>query len=141
MTRHPPRSTLFPYTTLFRSVTQDPYTCVVGIAQDPIRAAAHVNRLDDLQRGCVPHSDRLGGGKSMVRLGIDRSAPGADIRNRAGRFQSIQVEDRQSPSRATARDIQTARFRVGENVVITAFAGGLGRLQYLVKTSTWGVLG
>ena len=77
----------------------------------------------------------------MVRLGIDRSAPGADIRNRAGRFQSIQVEDRQSPSRATARDIQTARFRVGENVVITAFAAGLGRLQYLVKTSTWGVLG
>src|SRR2546430_8431597 len=40
MIRRPPRSTLFPYTTLFRSLPQ-----LVGVAGDHAGAAAHVDDL------------------------------------------------------------------------------------------------
>src|SRR5256885_9107080 len=49
MIRRPPRSTLFPYTTLFRSVGQ--------AAQDP--ASPVVRRHPDLRhRGCLRHEDQ-----------------------------------------------------------------------------------
>src|SRR2546426_10225298 len=41
MIRRPPRSTLFPYTTLFRSVTLD----IVDTGQDPDRAKAGFDKL------------------------------------------------------------------------------------------------
>src|SRR2546422_7937680 len=63
MIRRPPRSTLFPYTTLFRSLDHR----AVGGAEAPVdegRAAVHENRLRDDFRpgpaaGCsIPRRDR-----------------------------------------------------------------------------------
>src|SRR5947209_16410330 len=41
MIRRPPRSTLFPYTTLFRSTYSQPICCRIWTQSQPDRAAAH----------------------------------------------------------------------------------------------------
>ena len=74
-------------------------------------------------------------------FGIDRSAAGADIGNRAGRCKRIQVEDSQLPHRTIPRDIQTTSFDISENIVKTAFAANFGGLQDLIRTVGCGVLG
>src|SRR5256885_3496240 len=56
MIRRPPRSTLFPYTTLFRSVwagDQQPFTStpIIGLAEGP--AVEDLARIDRLQYGCA----------------------------------------------------------------------------------------
>src|SRR6266404_7221199 len=51
MIRRPPRSTLFPYTTLFRSLTQDVYQpCHAGLVEDFLRERSeeHTSELQSL---------------------------------------------------------------------------------------------
>src|ERR1017187_2313544 len=57
MIRRPPRSTLFPYTTLFRSVHRSKDPCGVG-------ATAQVTGCDDLR---VLGGDRAAGAKGISR--------------------------------------------------------------------------
>src|SRR5260221_14526225 len=52
MIRRPPRSTLFPYTTLFRS-----RTC--GAAEGPTRGERSLHALDAVRRGWLRAADRL----------------------------------------------------------------------------------
>src|SRR5947199_662260 len=55
MIRRPPRSTLFPYTTLFRSVNAGPFTNVVGTRVDFLgndgndRSEEHTSELQSLR--------------------------------------------------------------------------------------------
>src|SRR2546430_11574899 len=56
MIRRPPRSTLFPYTTLFRSVLER--VGAVGVVE---AAAVRAELLDDLLAGHRPAGDVLGG--------------------------------------------------------------------------------
>src|SRR2546429_1284857 len=72
MIRRPPRSTLFPYTTLFRSLTTPPdststfsemilaFTRAVGSARsgDPATARVEVTRLDSLSNYLAQRKDR-----------------------------------------------------------------------------------
>src|SRR3712207_7056583 len=51
MIRRPPRSTLFPYTTLFRSVVGDDG---VGRVEDPLGGAVVLLQDDDARAGEVP---------------------------------------------------------------------------------------
>src|SRR2546430_12988516 len=53
MIRRPPRSTLFPYTTLFRSIELDK-TGSVGVTHAPIARACKKERC-----GTIPHTSRL----------------------------------------------------------------------------------
>src|SRR3712207_8696877 len=57
MIRRPPRSTLFPYTTLFRSSRRR--------GDGPDRAARQVDPAPGLYRGCVLARRRPGGGQSV----------------------------------------------------------------------------
>src|SRR5258707_6177604 len=60
MIRRPPRSTLFPYTTLFRSRRASRGArAVVGDGQ-PHRAAAHPGVHHHARRGALPHDERSG---------------------------------------------------------------------------------
>src|SRR2546425_6625087 len=52
MIRRPPRSTLFPYTTLFRSTPRAPLRDVVCVSCPPMRKAASSNAL-------IPFSPRV----------------------------------------------------------------------------------
>src|SRR5260221_1088865 len=59
MIRRPPRSTLFPYTTLFRSVADD----LVGDGLESVHAAVDVRRLEadaHLERVFVQHLELVG---------------------------------------------------------------------------------
>src|SRR3712207_6927706 len=82
MIRRPPRSTLFPYTTLFRSVEQDrPAPHVAAVLQRPHREDRQL-RADDLARQADlaerprpvddPGDDRRGAARAAGR---DRHAP------------------------------------------------------------------
>src|SRR4051794_41403119 len=64
MIRHPPRSTLFPYTTLFRSRVQrkDPPGDVLGIAQYPADGAPGGPRNARPGRACLRHRVGMAGG-------------------------------------------------------------------------------
>src|SRR5256885_9516184 len=55
MIRRPPRSTLFPYTTLFRSLVARPATHAVGLvyAESAAEAALDDERADDLRESAV----------------------------------------------------------------------------------------
>src|SRR5688572_32069470 len=86
MIRRPPRSTLFPYTTLFRSQVAAPVECealdrvdrqAVAARKDPGREAP---RLDDVLRPCLGsfHRPRLwrtseGGDRKSTRLNSSHS--------------------------------------------------------------------
>src|SRR3712207_8805978 len=56
MIRRPPRSTLFPYTTLFRSVTEESFTVVRG--RVGFRIAGHGSIAELNRRLHVPAGDR-----------------------------------------------------------------------------------
>src|SRR5258707_6748151 len=52
MIRRPPRSTLFPYTTLFRSIVVSPmamYSCTDGVPGDFHRSEEHTSELQSRQ--------------------------------------------------------------------------------------------
>src|SRR5438034_4100999 len=56
MTRPPPRSTLFPYTTLFRSLSEVQADLLVAAARDCVRAQRvthHVQRLTQCRAGML----------------------------------------------------------------------------------------
>src|SRR3712207_7635823 len=57
MIRRPPRSTLFPYTTLFRSAAQADALHILGEPEDPVRLRAGEIRLDH-QLGAADLTDR-----------------------------------------------------------------------------------
>src|SRR5256884_1049154 len=57
MIRRPPRSTLFPYTTLFRSQCKSPMYCVQRTSERPFDGA--LRRIDSKDQGagrCLPRS-------------------------------------------------------------------------------------
>src|SRR5690349_22586720 len=54
MRRRPPRSTLFPYTTLFRSRSADALADAVGEARGHQRGRARGEREQRLRKGCKP---------------------------------------------------------------------------------------
>src|SRR3712207_7906548 len=66
MIRRPPGSTLFPYTTLFRSALDEPHVAV-GAGRDPDRAAAQ------LRQGILGDRRRRRGGGERERARADRS--------------------------------------------------------------------
>src|SRR2546429_9323119 len=103
-------------------MAQHPNTLIEWIKQDPIRTTVHINCLDHFQGIRVPHGDRLGGGESVMRLGINRGAAGLNAVDIAYRFKRIQVENSQMPFRPTARSVQASSFDVREDVVKSAFA-------------------
>src|SRR2546429_7284408 len=67
MIRRPPRSTLFPYTTLFRSLAGDQPR---GEVPDPEESRAHEG---ELSQAAGPDSRRgAGGGEGVAAMGIGR---------------------------------------------------------------------
>src|SRR3989442_5568972 len=71
MIRRPPRSTLFPYTTLFRSLLQaDELAQRVGRGQEPVRAQERTARL---RRGqCL--REQLGRSPGRLGRSVDRKS-------------------------------------------------------------------
>src|SRR3712207_7968856 len=57
MIRRPPRSTLFPYTTLFRSIRADPQLSHISLANE--RAGAALNRFLGESRAPIEDYDRI----------------------------------------------------------------------------------
>src|SRR3712207_7423523 len=79
MIRRPPRSTLFPYTTLFRSrVAMD----------DPLRRRLHDLRLGVLQR--EPRGFFVAGGNRLLNLADEAAHPGARSEEHTSELQSRQ---------------------------------------------------
>src|SRR2546427_11549293 len=75
MIRRPPRSTLFPYTTLFRSVSEQP--CALGR-----RVSGPVPRLTyALQPPCLPSPSLAGGfDHQLIHLDSGRSRMRSNVR-------------------------------------------------------------
>src|SRR3712207_7744967 len=71
MIRRPPRSTLFPYTTLFRSHGQHVAAVVIGVLADHVHPARR--RPDTLGRRPEPGGERLLGGRRGLRVGDRKS--------------------------------------------------------------------
>src|SRR5258705_9302918 len=78
MIRRPPRSTLFPYTTLFRSKKGKMYVCVAVLAPLLLLGVGYVHRLEgttpvrgsDTLTGVVPSRDRKSTRLNSSHLGI-----------------------------------------------------------------------
>src|SRR3712207_8855204 len=77
MIRRPPRSTLFPYTTLFRSLVPKPCTHFIGVSTTSIAVALFTLGLDTIHKGCetseaeyIPPLRYL----ALVNLGLDRKS-------------------------------------------------------------------
>src|SRR2546430_14593659 len=85
MIRRPPRSTLFPYTTLFRSLQRDALSCVVLAADASPRTREKVERLARARRVPVlmgPVAERLGAGLGRPpgqAVGVAGGAPGRGV--------------------------------------------------------------
>jgi hypothetical protein len=65
---------------------------------------------------------------AMGRL-IDRDPAGIDVRDLAGGFEGVEVEDHDPGALAGARRVQLSRVRVGEDVVESAGAADFRDLQ------------
>src|SRR2546427_9652961 len=61
MIRRPPRSTLFPYTTLFRSLSADHGPCVSGALATIIAACAGIGMSQAVAAGLIMIGPRFGG--------------------------------------------------------------------------------
>src|SRR3712207_7553339 len=81
MIRRPPRSTLFPYTTLFRSVREEPRALVVGVGQHGL--------VDDREAEA-----RLHGPAARVR-GLDRELHALARRVRRSEEHTSELQSRQ----------------------------------------------
>src|SRR5256885_15888924 len=91
MIRRPPRSTLFPYTTLFRSEAGDVEIAVVGRLAE-IRGQAALAQIGDLLRGELPvlalgeEPDRVAERRVRPAVGLSGPDAPADLeRHRIGR--------------------------------------------------------
>src|SRR3712207_7955722 len=80
MIRRPPRSTRFPYTTLFRSLAADAALDVDGVAElRVIREVVHVHPLDRLARGpALPHREQPRG----LSEDLDRKEHTSELQSR-----------------------------------------------------------
>src|SRR5438552_4522875 len=69
MIRRPPRSTLFPYTTLFRSLLEDKLCLIFKLAPSVCRMTFPIlaSLLVRLERSCGIRSDRKSGSAGMPR--------------------------------------------------------------------------
>src|SRR3712207_2550390 len=91
MIRRPPRSTLFPYTTLFRSLRVVPFQAYGVRRGDPAaeqerrlaQGGLEVERVE--RRGCVPGDHHVVPAQSAAR----RRVVDADVRDRAAQEQGI----------------------------------------------------
>src|SRR5256885_12458511 len=68
MIRRPPRSTLFPYTTLFRSQVEDEAGAVVGLADPQPPHLVHADHVGEGQRGLHPDALRERRDRKSTRL-------------------------------------------------------------------------
>src|SRR5207249_10842968 len=80
MTRRPPRSTLFPYTTLFRSV-RPPVPLITVVLTVVLPAPPTVNRKPPL---VMRPATGTGAGTGIAWAGPGRGKPAAGTRTRAG---------------------------------------------------------
>src|SRR5690348_18065116 len=69
MIRRPPRSTLFPYTTLFRSGHVGAGAVVLVVGELQVRRGGH----GGVDRGQVGHPDEHVGQRALAALGLARS--------------------------------------------------------------------
>ena len=115
-----------------RGVAPDIDALIEGVKTNPIRVALHFNILDGGRGLGVEHDHRVGAREAVSGLGIDRCSMPAIARNLAGRFQRIEIENRDLSGVARAHDIQTATGVVGVNIVKPAVAADFGRLENLV---------
>src|SRR5256885_12263451 len=67
MIRRPPRSTLFPYTTLFRSGPEDVHDHIARIHQHPVALALAADRPRAIARLFQAAGQMLGHGADMTR--------------------------------------------------------------------------
>src|SRR2546421_6163952 len=78
MIRRPPRSTLFPYTTLFRSLIADAYDALIALPRDLHRDGAAARAvLDRVVDEVLDHLDqpaRVGANEQLVRGREDRKS-------------------------------------------------------------------
>src|ERR1035438_7948623 len=96
MIRRPPRSTLFPYTTLFRSIIRERYPAgAVGIARQGI--------VDDCGNGAEIARAHGRGGKRQVRSGRKLALPGALIIHEPEQL-VLAMNDLGNPHRAANRE-------------------------------------
>src|SRR3712207_7245732 len=69
MIRRPPRSTLFPYTTLFRSLEVPPVDAAAQVVRDPPDGLVHLGPLSFF--GCRGHQIDTSPAVAFVRAGVD----------------------------------------------------------------------
>src|SRR2546429_3316943 len=116
MIRRPPRSTLFPYTTLFRSVRTDRTQRRPRRLEDPETAVFAAIRLVRETRGFQPLQQgfvlRLGDAVIAVKprqlrfdFGTRRDQP-LQLRNAAGRLRLLRLERRDLNVGRVERDLQ-----------------------------------
>src|SRR2546430_16603169 len=75
MIRRPPRSTLFPYTTLFRSLWHSPASQAVGILVRPTLARTRSRRIPTARRS-EEHTSELQSQSNLVcRLLLEKQKP------------------------------------------------------------------
>src|SRR2546422_4131501 len=99
MIRRPPRSTLFPYTTLFRSERRPNRAGGIGIVRG--RSARSLPRLLCPDASCLAVAPRYG---REPRLAAARPVPGGGL-GRAPRLRSPADESRAAPARVPARPL------------------------------------
>ena len=129
-----------------RAVAPDVDAVVERVEHNAVGSALDFDGLDGLERLGVPHDHRIAADEAVVGFGVDRRAMAAGIGDFAGRFERIEVENRDSASRsalltAHTRDVQTASGIVGVHIVETAVAAHFGRLENLIGARSGSVLG
>src|SRR2546430_11997446 len=102
MIRRPPRSTLFPYTTLFRSVIQHRQSIEQGDQADGVRAQDEEKEGEDQRRD--RKSTRLNSSHSQISYAVFCLKK----KYSAGRHSSVRGSDRNGFSYRVASDVQDA---------------------------------
>src|SRR2546427_9250340 len=119
MLRRPPRSTLFPYTTLFRSARERPRECSTDLGRLPDEHATSAERLRQQVEACVWERRRHGAPLAVEReLRVTDLSPAAvvadDARERqAEAHRRLELHPVQ-PQGTVAGDQQDSPFRMEE---------------------------
>lgn len=74
-------------------MAQDENVTRGGVKQNAVGVAGNIDRLDHRQRIGVEHSNRLTGGKAVMRIRVHCNAARICVRDAAGRRQGVQVVD------------------------------------------------